>query len=572
MTHNLFRYLDVRTKRENPRLYYIYIFFALLFSLLTLRIAYLQLIQKDLFKDLARKQHIKIIPLKGERGQIIDCRGRILATNINTYSVYADPALVSDKKETADELSELLNLDKEKITGKLNKNNRFVWIKRRISLNDKIKLEKLKLDGVGFIKNKMRLYPQGKLLSHILGGINIDNEGIEGLELSYDNVIKGKDGWVWVVRDSAANNLFLYPQILESTKGLDLHLTIDAQVQYWAEKFLEEAIEEYSAKGGSVLVIEPFNGEMLALASWPEYDPNRISSVGGGCLKNGAIADIFEPGSVFKIVSLVASLDRKVFSEEEMIFCENGKMKVPGTVLNDYKPYGNLTFREVFVKSSNIGVAKITSALGPDILYLYIRKLGFGQKTGIDLQGEAKGLLKHFKSWSRTTPYMIPMGQEVGVTAIQLARAMCVIANGGYLITPHLIKQFAGNYGFVKEVKTRRKRVIPPEVADAAKDILIQVVNDGTGQRAGIKGFTVGGKTGTGQKFDVNAGRYSSSAYRASFIGFVQNREHSFVLCVSIDEPKKSHFGGVVAAPVFRAIAEKLINYMENSQKVVSAR
>jgi len=550
------------------RISVVYTFFFLLFFLLSARIIYLQVVKKSSFGDLARRQHIKIIPLKGQRGRIFDSKGRILATNINVYSVYVDPGGIDNKDYVAKILAQNLHLDEEKILIKLRKECHFVWIKRKVSLYDKKNIESFKLKGVYFLKEKMRFYPQGHLASHILGGVNVDNEGIEGVELFYDKFLKGKEGFVSVLRDSLSRNIFLYPQIFESKRGLDLYLTVDAQMEYWVDKYLCETVHGYLAKAGSVVIVNPYTGGIIAMANYPGYDPNDISSASGDSIRDRAAVDIFEPGSVFKIVTLAGALDKRIFSLDDKIYCEKGAFKIPGSVLHDWKPFGELTFKEVFKKSSNIGVAKIAHKLGPKNLYFYIKRLGFGKTTGIDLPGEQKGILKPLRLWSDTSGYIVPIGQEIGVTVLQLARAMSAIANGGYLVKLHLCDKLKGDYSFVKKVRIQKVRVLSSRVASLEKNILIEVVNDGTGKLAKIKGVTVGGKTGTAQKFDAKTGRYSHSAFRASFVGFVGNKGRSFVICISIDEPRRSHFGGVVAAPLFKKIAQKLVKYESINDKI----
>ena len=567
MPETFLSYFIVR-KRSISRIGFIYVIFTLLFLLLSARIIYLQVVKKSSFSDLARRQHIKIIPLNGQRGIIFDSKGRVLATNINVYSVYADPGDIEKKGYVAKILAQNLHLDEAKVLGKLRKKCHFVWIKRKVSLYDKKTIENFKLKGVYFLKERMRFYPQGRLVSHVLGGVNVDNKGIEGVELFYDKFLKGKEGFVSVLRDSLSRNIFIYPQIFESKKGLDLYLTVDAQVEYWVDKYLRETVHNYLAKAGSVIVVDSYTGAIIALANYPGYDPNNISFASSDSMRDRAAVDIFEPGSVFKIVTLVGALDKRIFSLDDRIYCEKGAFKIPGSVLHDWKPFGELTFKEAFKKSSNIGVAKIAHKLGPKNLYFYIRRLGFGKTTGIDLPGEQKGLLKPLRLWSDTSGYIVPIGQEVGVTVLQLARAMCVVANGGYLVKLHLCDKLKGDYGFVRKTRTRKVKVLSSRVASLAKNILIEVVNDGTGKLARIKGVTVGGKTGTAQKFDTKTGRYSHSAFRASFVGFVEYRGRSFVICVSIDEPHRSHFGGVVAAPLFKKIAQKLVKYESINNRI----
>ncbi len=558
-------------QKEKVRSYIVYVVFFTLFLSLFLRLAYLQIVKKDFLFRLAKKQHLKIIPVRGERGNIFDIKMRLLATDINSYSVYVDPFLVSDSTRLAEVLSSALSLQKDKVYRKLSRDSRFVWIKRHISFAEKQKIEDIcrRYKGVGLLTEKKRFYPQAQLMGQVLGGVNVDDEGIEGVERFYNRYLAGKKGWASVIRDSSSQEVFIYPELVNFQRGMDIVLTIDAQIQYWVEKYLAQTIEKFTAKGGSVVVMDAYDGSILALANYPFCDPNRFGKYPPDIGRNKAVTDVFEPGSVFKIVTLVGALQENLFKLDDKIFCENGIFKIPGSILHDWRPYGELSFKDVFKKSSNIGVAKIAAALGKNKLYRYIRRLGFGERTGVDIAGESPGLLKSPERWSKTSPYIIPIGQEVGVTVLQLARAMCVIANGGYLVKPHILDKLSAPYGFEKKFSLKKVRVIPQAVAQAAKNILIEVVNDGTGRLAKIDGITIGGKTGTAQKFDKKIHRYSSHAYRASFVGFVEKNSKVFVVCVSIDEPKRSHFGGVVAAPLFKKIAEKLIVYDTESTVMV---
>lgn len=548
--------------KRNFRVYTVFSFFFFIFLCILFKITYLQVFAKEFFKSLADSQYVTVISFEGDRGIIYDREGRILAKSINTYSVYADPELIDDKNKVTEHLSEILEVDKDILKEKLSLPRRFVWIKRKIPWKDKEKLANLDLEGVGFIRGKKRFYTQNTIGSHILGSVNIDNRGIEGLELFYDSYLRGKQGGVSILRDSSASKLVFSPQTFHPQPGANISLTIDAQIQYWAEFFLKETIEKFSAKAGSVVIIDSFTGEVLALANYPVFDPNRMGEFPFDLRRNRAITDMFEPGSVFKIVTLMAAIAKKEFSDEDIIFCENGRYKIPGTTLHDWKPYGSLSFKEVFKKSSNIGVAKISNKLGNDFFYQYIKKLGFGNKTNIDLPGEIKGSLKPLSEWSSTSHYIIPIGQEIGVNLVQLACAMAVIANGGNLVRPYLMKKIWRD-GFLLEAEVVKKRVLPLWASKKAKSILLEVVEEGTGKRARIENAKVGGKTGTAQKFDLKSHRYSPTKYRASFIGFVERGEISFVIAVSVDEPSKSHFGGVVAAPLFKKIGEESLRYLE---------
>jgi cell division protein FtsI (penicillin-binding protein 3) len=544
-------------KKRFSRFNTIYLLFAFLFIILFAKIIYLQVYREDFFDQLARKQHYGLFPMQSKRGKIIDCNQDILAKSIHFYSVFADPFFIKDKNSYARLLSEKLNISEKNLIVKLNKKNRrFIWVKRKIDWRQKKDLENLNLAGIGFIRENQRFYPEKSLFPSVLGLVDIDNNGLEGIELYYDNYLRGKKGWARVLRDSTSEHLILTPSLVELQQGADLILTLDTKIQYWVKQYLKDTIEKYRAKNGSVVVMNAQNGEILALANSSSSDSEKDNVYFS---KNNAVTDMFEPGSVFKIVTLVAALEEKVpFAK---IDCEQGKFKIPGTILNDYHPYGKLSFQEVFYNSSNIGVAKIATTVGHQKIYNYIEKMGFGQKTGIDFPGETKGRLIQLDKWSKTARYIIPIGQGIGVNLLQLVRAVAVIVNGGDLVTPHLGKSLCAK-GFCREIKYDfKKDIVSAETADKAKEILIQVVSQGTGRRAKINGELIGGKTGTAQKYDLNLGRYSPNRYRANFIGFVDSIEKPIVIGVTIDEPKVSHFGGVVAAPLFKKIAEKVISY-----------
>ncbi|MEI8349712.1 MAG: penicillin-binding protein 2 [Candidatus Omnitrophota bacterium] len=551
--------------RDTLRIHAVYIIFLVLFLTISLRIVYLQVFRSDFFQHLAQNQYYRIIPLLGKRGTIFDCKGRLLATEINTHSVFADPLFITKPNLTVAILSSQLGLSGQKVKEKLSKKKRFVWIKRKVSWGQKEQIAKRKLKGVGFLREYKRFYPQEKLAASVLGITDIDNRGLDGLELYYDNCLRGKDGMVRVLQDSASREVILTPTIITPQEGRDIILTIDSQIQYWTENYLEETIKKFSAREGSVVVMNANTGEILALANYPQFNPNNLEGVSSELMRNKAVCDMFEPGSVFKMVTLVAAIDQKKFGDQDRIFCENGAFKIPGSTLHDWKPYGILTFREVFKKSSNIGVGKIANFLGRPTIHLYMKKLGFGEKTGVDLPGEVRGNVKPLFAWSNTSGYIMPIGQEVGVNLLQLVRAFAVVANGGYLVKPHIVAAIATQDAY-RQMPIEKKRIIVPSTAERARAILEDVVADGTGKLAAIKGVKVGGKTGTAQKYDVELKRYSSTQYRASFIGFVSELDPPIVIGVSVFEPKKSHFGGVVAAPLFRKVAEQSIKYLRGGK------
>ena len=552
-------------RKYSQRTSSIYLAFIILLLLISARIFYLQVFRSNFFQSLAQDQRYRLINLQGRRGDILDRQRRVLAKSISCYSVFADPALIGDPEMTAEVFSANLDLSKEKLLSSLKKKKRFVWVKRKVSWEEKEKIKALKLDGVGFLREEKRFYPQGSLSAAVIGIANIDNQGLEGLEFGYNDYLSGKDGWVRVLRDSASRELILSSQIITPQEGADIILSLDAQIQYWVEEYLGKAVKDFKAVSGSAVVMNALNGEVLALANSPSFNPNELGKVFPEQMRNRAVADMFEPGSVFKVVTLLAAVNEGKITDQDEFFCENGKFKIPGTTLHDWKPYGELSFREVFMKSSNIGVAKIVQALTPSVFSGYLRRLEFGRKSGIDLPAEAGGSVKPIEEWSKTSAFIIPIGQEIGVNLLQLTRTFAVVANGGYLVRPHLVTSICSQ-GFCGSVEIEdRKRVIPTSAANRAKDILISVVSEGTGKRAQVKGRRIGGKTGTAQKYDPKIGKYSPSKYRATFVGFIADLNPPLIIGVTVDEPKRSHFGGVVAAPVFRNIAQKVINYTEGA-------
>ncbi|MCF7908737.1 MAG: penicillin-binding protein 2 [Candidatus Omnitrophica bacterium] len=556
------------TKKRAVTVYFLFVFF---FSAIAAQIIHLQVVKGSFFRELAKNQHYRNIRLEGQRGVIFDRRKRVLATGLHCYSVFADPSLVDDPELTAKVLAKNLDVPKTMILSRLNKNKRFVWIKRKISLDQQKKIASLKLEGIRFIRERKRFYPHETVAGSVLGLTDIDNKGQEGLEIFYEKYLKGKDGQVRVLQDSSSRQLILSSQVITPQRGADIVLALDAQIQYWVEEALEKVVKDFRAKGASAIVMDAMTGEVISLANYPFFDPNERETESLEYINNRAVTDVFEPGSVFKVVALLAAVSEKTFSKDDIIFCEDGTFDIPGKPLHDWKPYGELAFEEVFMKSSNIGVAKIVAALGQETFFSYIERLGFGQLTGIDFFGESPGKLRSFSQWSRRSGYIIPIGQEISVNLIQLARAFAVIVNDGYLVKPHLAKSIC-SYNFCKDVNYRRKRVFSSSVAEEAKRILIKVVAEGTGKRAGIKQRVIGGKTGTAQKYDSKLGRYSPSDYRATFAGFIADLDRPIVIAVSVDEPRSSHFGGVVAAPVFREIAEKIIAYVESQGVTKSPR
>jgi cell division protein FtsI (penicillin-binding protein 3) len=404
-----------------------------------------------------------------------------------------------------------------------------------------------------------------------MGFAGLDNRGLEGLEMLYDNYLKGEPGWAVFLRDAHQRRLDIWEKMVLPKDGNNLVLTIDQVIQYIAERELDKAFKLYHANGASIVVIDPHTGQILALANRPTYDLTEHSGVSKDITRDRAVADLFEPGSVFKIVTASAALEENVTNEEEKIFCENGTYRVANHILHDHTSHGILTFREVIEQSSNIGTTKIAQRMGADLIYKYEKLFGFGEKTGVDLPGEISGMVILPRAWSKTSIGAVPIGQEVGVTAIQLASAISVIANGGKLMKPYIVSEITDRNGeSIKKFKpTLNRKVISLETAERVKNILAGVVEEGTGKLAKIPGISAAGKTGTAQKLEPN-GAYSHDQFVGSFIGFAPVDDPIVAIAVCLDEPHPYYFGGVVAAPVFKNVAGEAIKYLKSKNSSVN--
>ena len=369
------------------------------------------------------------------------------------------------------------------------------------------------------------------------------------------------------MRDARQKKLDIWEKMVLPKDGLELVLNIDEVIQYIAERELDKAYRKYNAKGASIVVMDPHTGRILAMASRPTYDLDNHAKANKDVMRNRAICDLFEPGSVFKIVTASAALEEKKVSEEDTFFCGNGVYQVGGRILHDHVPHGTLTFRQVIEESSNIGTVKVAQILGADTVYRYIKAFGFGKKLGIDISGEISGMIKEPRYWSKTSISAVPIGQEVGVTALQLASAISVIANGGQLMKPYIVDSIRDKQGEV--IKQNNpvliRKVISVDTAARIRKILTGVVEEGTGRLAKVAGYSAAGKTGTAQKLEPN-GAYSHNKFVASFIGFAPAEDPLLAIVVTVDEPHPVYFGGVVAAPVFQAVAGDVIRYIKSNE------
>ncbi|SPP63620.1 peptidoglycan D,D-transpeptidase FtsI family protein [Nitrospira lenta] len=535
------------------------------FAVVLFRLVSLQVLQAAELTAKADRQHQKTVSLEGARGTVVDRHGKVLAMNMEVPSVFGIPTALESPAKTARSLSPVLRIRTDELEKKLRQDRSFVWLARKLDPEQGHRLEHMPMEGIGLVMEGRRFYPKGPLLAHVLGFAGMDGEGLEGIERRYESQLHGEKRVVVLQRDAMGRTVFPKGQAEQvPAAGHSLVITIDEVVQYIAEKELEEAVTKSRAKSGTVIVLDPQTGAVLALAISPRFDPNAMSSLTADRWRNRALTDTYEPGSTMKALVAAAAVEEKVMKPSTMLYGENGRMTIANTVIHDHEKLGWMTFSQVIQKSSNIGAAKTGMALGDQRLYRYLQAFGFGQKTEIDLPGEVGGLVKHPGEWGRRSLASISMGQEIGVTPIQMVSAVAALANGGVLMKPYVVSEVRDAQGkTLRQILPQvKRRVVSPETARTVTSILEGVVTDGTGNKAAIPGFRVAGKTGTAQKIDPRTGGYSSTLFVGSFVGFVPADNPRLAMIVVIDEPQGESWGGTVAAPVFRRVGEQVLNYL----------
>lgn len=535
------------------------------FAVVLFRLVSLQVLQAAELTAKADRQHQKTVSLEGARGTVVDRHGKVLAMNMEVPSVFGIPTALESPAKTARFLSPVLHVRTDELEKKLRQDRSFVWLARKLDPEQGHRIEHMPMEGIGLVMEGRRFYPKGPLLAHVLGFAGMDGEGLEGIERRYESQLHGEKRVVILQRDAMGRTVFPKGQAEQvPAAGHSLVITIDEVIQYIAEKEVEEAVTKAHAKSGTVIVLDPQTGAVLALAISPRFDPNAVASLTADRWRNRALTDAYEPGSTMKALVAAAALEEKVMKPSTMVYGENGRMTIANTVIHDHEKLGWMTFAQVIQKSSNIGAAKTGMALGDQRLYRYLQAFGFGQKTDIDLPGEAGGLVKHPREWGRRSLASISMGQEIGVTPIQMVSAVAALANGGVLMKPYVVSEVRDAQGkTLRQILPQvKRRVVSPETARTVTSILEGVVTDGTGAKAAIPGFRVAGKTGTAQKIDPRTGAYSSTLFVGSFVGFVPADNPRLAMIVLIDEPQGEAWGGTVAAPVFRRVGEQVLNYL----------
>ncbi len=528
------------------------------------RLAYLQTSQHEWLSRRARIQQSDEEPLQAPRGLILDRQGRELARSIDVDSFYADPREVEDVEEASAALARVLNIDSVGLAVRLREaksaRRGFLWLARRVGDEQAHAVKALKLKGVYSAEEQRRRYPNGQLAAHVLGFVGLDAKGLAGVEQVYNAALTGEEGKRLLNAD--AKRRPFESEGLDPRDGQSLVLTIDQTVQYIVERELAAALERTQAKSAAAIVLEPHTGEVLALANAPSFDPN---DAGGATLeqrRNDALQNIYEPGSTFKIVPFTGALEEKLITPETRIECP-GSISLPGRVVHDHAR-GSLTATEALAKSSNVAAIKLGQKLGNDRLYEYIRRLGFGTKTGVELPGETAGLVRPVSKWQPGSIGSIPIGHEVGVTPLQMAAAYAAVANDGVRVAPHLVREVRDAEGkTIARAEPESHRVVSAETARVLRRMMEEVTLKGTARAAQLEGYTAAGKTGTAQKIDPRTRAYSQSKYVASFVGFAPLENPAVVIIVVIDEAVGLHQGGQVAAPVFREIANQVLPYLD---------
>ncbi len=540
--------------------------FIVLFSIIAVRAYFLGVLRYGELSKRIQNQHKCKIALTPNRGTIYDRNHMELAVSIEVESLFARPHLMKDINDAAKKISSVLETPRSQILKKLNCKKKFVWIERKLNPSRAEKIKSFNIAGLGFVQESQRFYPNKELAGQVLGFAGMDSHGLEGLELEYDSVLKGRTRVMVVERDALGRHLFTEGLKTEDhSEGHDIILTIDKNIQYLAEKELQAAVSISRAKGGTAVVMDPWTGEILAMAIVPLFNPNQFLKSKPEIWRNRAVTDLFEPGSTFKSFLIASALEEKLIKSKDIFFCENGSYRVANRIIHDVHPFGWLSVKKILMHSSNIGASKISRQLGMELFYKYIRKFGFGSETQIQFPSEATGFVPLPYHCSEHTKSAIAFGQGISVTALQLATAYSAIANGGLLMQPSFVKKVLDSSGMVvqENASSFRSRVVSEKTMRAVKDMLKSVVReDGTGEKASVAGFTVAGKTGTSQKTEKRISGYSRKKIIASFAGFVPADRPRLTILVIIDEPEKMAFGGEIAAPVFSRIAQFALNYL----------
>ena len=540
------------------------IIFLLWLMVLAGRAGYLQLYCGAWLTDKAQNQFTEELVLRAKRGTIYDTHHQAMAVSVETTSIAAYPHAVKNKAGTASKLARVLKLKPRTVQQKLSSRKSFVWLKRQASPKQVAAIRKLDIDGIEFLPEHCRFYPNTTLGAQVLGFTGIDGHGLEGLEFFYDRELKGAEQRITVIKDALGRGFDADQLAGIHRAGNNLVLTLDRHIQYIAEQVLAKTVTEHKARSGMVIVMVPETGALLALAHYPFFNPNAFGQYHRDTWRNRAITDPFEPGSTMKIFSAAAALESGVSRANTIYYCENGAYPIGRHTIHDTKAYGWLSLQQIVKYSSNIGAVKVVEKVGPETLYEHLQGFGFGRRTGIDCPGESVGTLSNFKHWTAVDTGAIAFGQGVSVTGLQLISAVAALANNGMMMRPYIVQAVTDQNGrLLRTVEpVAQRQVVGAKTARTVRRIMRTVITEGgTGTMADLEGYSVCGKTGTAQKIDQN-GTYAHDRYVASFVGFAPTERPALAALVVIDEPQDTFYGGLVAAPAFKEIIEQTLGYL----------
>jgi cell division protein FtsI (penicillin-binding protein 3) len=538
--------------------------FALWTAGIEARLLYLQVFQHGEMVARAARQRQNTLEAPARRGDMLDRNGRVLAYSVDADSVFADPSEIDDPDATAARLCAALEqcdaAERQVIARNLRRNGQFAYVARKVSPQEVSRIRALELKGIGILKESRRFYPKRELMAHVLGYVGLDNAGLGGLESAYDSQIRGRAGKVLIQRDARRSVLTSHVE-REATAGVTLELTIDQYLQNIAERELQAGVLENRAAGGSVVIMDPNSGEILALANAPTFNPNTYTRANEQARRNRAVQDLYEPGSTFKVVTASAALEEGLMNPEDTVDVSAGLIRFGSRVVDDMHRYGVLSFAEVIIKSSNVGAIKIGLKLGPERLGRYINRFGFGQTLAPDFKGENPGIVWNPARLDASALASVSMGYQIGVTPVQMASAVSSIANGGTLYEPRVVRATIKDGQRIEVPHKALRRTVSEHTAARLTAIMEAVVDEGTAKAARIPGYTIAGKTGTAHK--LIDGRYSPSEYNASFVGFLPSRKPALTIIVLMDSPHGNGYtGGAVAAPIFKRIAEASLRHL----------
>jgi cell division protein FtsI (penicillin-binding protein 3) len=548
-----------------PRVLILAAILAVAFAGVTARLGQLQILRHAELSAMAERQYSRTVVLHAQRGPIVDRQGAILAASSPAESLFAQPRGVGDPVRVAARLAPIVRMSQAELHAALVSPRPFVWLRRRLPPAVAEQVRALREPGLGLVAEPLRLYPNRELAAHVLGFEGVDG-GLEGIERAWNDTLQGAPGKAVVGRDALGRDVVTQHVLEPPLPGHGVMLTLDANVQYVAEREIDALYRRTGAKTAMAVVLEPRTGDVLAIAIRPTFNPNTFLDVPlRDAWRNRAITDPFEPGSTLKVILAAAALEEGVVRPHDRVFGENGAITIARTTIHDWKKYGWLTFAEVLQHSSNVGSIKVGLALGGARYHRYLSAFGFGAPTGVGLPGESRGMLRDPQRWSALSLPTMSIGQEVSVTALQMVAAFGAIANGGTLMQPHLVRAVFDADG--REARRFEpvavRQVISSETSRTLTRLLVGVVDAGTGRNAAITGYQVAGKTGTAQKLDPATGRYSRAPGVLSFVGFAPADEPRFVMLVMLDEPRNEQWGSEAAAPVFAAIGREVLRYLQ---------